>query len=448
MTTVIPRVTRELLVNPGVGFVAAPGLMGSPETVADSRGNPVAAYRFSPESRTWNHPDSGLSFCSFRWKDLEPREGEHDWRRVDERLEAARRLGCTAVVRVAPYALAAQEDIPAWLRARYPQTPEYPFWRIDPNTTEYPALWARFVAAFAARYDGHPVISAVDIAIVGAWGEGAGTEFMTQDGLDTVVRAYMRGFTRTPLHAQVHDLRSVACIRGYRRDVGLRMDCLGDMGGFHPGKWSHMLDFYPQNIANFDMTDAWKHGPVMFEACWHMNDWYLQGWDIDYIIAESLKWHISAYASKGTAVPEPWRGKVEEWVRRMGFRYEIHRCRFSPEARAGGELRFELLVSNSGVAPCYHNYAPVLRLAGNGRAVDLPLDADIRGWLPGEDHLLCRDAALPADLAPGRYALSLGFPVPEYADKTLRLAIEGRNSEGFYPLGEVTVAGTKEGEGP
>lgn len=439
MTTIFPKGTDALLVNPGVGFVAAPGLMKDGETVRDSRGNPVEAYRFAENSRTWNHPDSGLSFCSFRWKDLEPEEGRFNWTQVEEKLAEAQALGCTAVVRVAPYALAAEEDIPAWLRRRYPGTPEYPFWRIDPNTTEYPALWARFVAAFAARYDGHPVISAVDIAIVGAWGEGAGTEWMTEEGLDLVVRAYMQGFTRTPLHAQVHDLRSVARIQSYRRDVGLRMDCLGDMGGFHPGKWSHMLDFYPQNIANFDMTDAWKHGPVMFEACWHMNDWYLQGWDIDYIISESLKWHISAYASKGTTVPGEWRDKVAAWVRRMGYRYEIHRCRFSDTVDKGGAMDFEMLLSNSGVAPCYHNYAPVLRLARDGQEALLPLDADIRYWLPGEDHLLERRVGLPEGLAEGTYELALGFPVPGYARKTLELAMEGRDETGFYPLGQVTI---------
>ena len=437
MIIVCPRVTQDPLVNPGVGFVAAPGLMGDPREVKDSRGKPVQAYRFTPQSRAWNHPDSALMNFGFRWKNLEPNEGEYDFSQVEERLEEARQRGCTAVVRIAPYALAQEEDVPGWLRQRYPETPEYPFWRIDPNTTEYPRLWARMVRAFAARYDGHPLICAVDIAIVGAWGEGAGTEFMEEEGLNLVVRAYLEGFIRTPLHAQVHDLRSMAVIRGYRREVGLRMDCLGDMGGFHPGKWSHMLDFYPQNIANFQMSEAWKHAPVMFEACWHMNDWYLQGWDIDYIIEESLKWHISCYASKGTAVPEPWKEKVAGWVRRMGFRFEIHRVRFSQAVQRGGALGFEMLLSNSGVAPCYHRYPLVVRLQGEGERLDWALEADIRQWLPDEDHRV--QASRTLEMAPGRYALKIGFPVTGLEGRTLELAIEGRDEDGFYPMGHVQV---------
>ncbi len=46
-----------------------------------------------------------------------------------------------------------------------------------------------------------------------------------------------------------------------RRDVGWRVDCLGDMGGFGDGKWSHMSDYYPQGIVNFGMQDAWKKAP-------------------------------------------------------------------------------------------------------------------------------------------------------------------------------------------
>jgi len=34
-----------------------------------------------------------------------------------------------------------------------------------------------------------------------------------------------------------------------RADLGWRVDCLGDMGGFTP-TWSHMNDYYPQAIIS------------------------------------------------------------------------------------------------------------------------------------------------------------------------------------------------------
>ena len=446
MTICEPVISDALLTNPGIGFIAAPQLMEvSADQVRDNRGNPVAPYRFTDDSKTWNHPDSGVYYCGGRWRDIEIEEGVFDWAGMDQKLETAAQMGCTAVVRIAPYALVEWDDIPGWLRERYPQEPEFPFWRIDPNTTEYPRLWARFVREFARRYDGHPVISSVDMAIVGAWGEGGGTEFMDYDAMKTIILAYVDGFRHTPLQALLHDPVSLQCIRECRAKVGFRVDCLGDMGGFHGERWSHMLDFYPQNIVNFNMGDAWRDAPVVFEACWHMNDWYIEGWDIDYIIDESLKWHISSYNSKGTTVPEVWRGSVERWVRRMGYRFEIHQMGWEAEAVPGESWKTELLVLNTGVAPCYHNYAPVIRLKGKDTSVDLKLDADIRTWMPDEEYFGKWELTIPEDLAPGEYEVQLGFPTGLEKRPALMLAIENERDEGFYVMGRVSVTG-REGE--
>ncbi len=444
MTVCEPRISNALLTNPGIGFIAAPGLMEvSPDEIRDNRGNLVAPYRFTPDSKTWNHPDSGVYYCGGRWRDIEIEEGVFDWSSMDAKLAKAAELGCNAVVRIAPYALVEWDDIPGWLRERYPEEPEFPFWRIDPNTTDYPQLWARFIRAFAKRYDGHPLISSVDMAIVGAWGEGGGTEFMDYDAMETIIRAYVDGFRHTPLQSLLHDPRSLECIRNCRAKVGFRVDCLGDMGGFHGERWSHMLDFYPENIENFRMGDAWRDAPVVFEACWHMNDWYIEGWDIDYIIDESLKWHISSYNSKATTVPEPWRESVERWVRRMGYRYEIHQMCWESEAVAGEDWTVELLVLNTGVAPCYHNYAPVIRLRNGEQAVDLPLDADIRTWMPDEEQFERWQISLPEDLKPGQWEVSIGFPTGLPQRPALQLAIENEQAEGFYVMGCVNVTGRK-----
>ena len=433
-----PVITDALLCNPGIGFIASPQLEGDPEHVFDNRGNEVRKYKFAPGQKTWNHPDSGLGYAGSSWNLLEPEEGVYDWRPLDEKLEKARTAGRNAVVRVQPYSLTV--DIPGWLRKKYPEDPEFPFWRIDPNATDYAAYWARFVRAFAERYDGHPFISSVDMALCGAWGEGGGSEFVAEPKLDEIIRAYVEGFRKTPLQCLLHDEVSVAAIRKYRRNIGFRVDCLGDMGGFHGMKvWSHMQDYYPMNIENFDMHDAWKKGPVLFEACWHMNDWFLSGWDIGYIIEESLKWHISSYQSKQTTVPEPWKDAVAGWVRKMGYRFELRRAKAGTEK---GNLRLELLWCNTGAAPCYNAWPVVVRLRNATGSQEWTLDEDIRDWLPDEDRIL--KAELPVRLPAGEYELSVGIDtgVPELG--RLNLAIDGRDESGMYLLGSVTVGGWKE----
>ena len=428
-----PSISDALLCNPGIGFIAAPQLDGEMEHVFDNRGREVAKYHFAPGQTTWNHPDSGLGYAGSSWNLLEPAEGTYDWRPLDEKLEKVQAAGRNAVVRIQPYSLTV--DIPAWLRNRYPEDPEFPFWRIDPNTTDYAKCWARFVRAFARRYDGHPFISSVDMALCGAWGEGGGSEFVEPEKLDEIIRAYCEEFRETPLQCLLHDEVSVAAILKYRKDIGFRVDCLGDMGGFHGVKvWSHMQDYYPMNIEHFGMHDAWKKGPVLFEACWHMNDWYLAGWDIDYIIDESLKWHISSYQSKQTTVPGPWQEAVTRWVRKMGYRFELRRARATLEK---GQLHLELLWCNTGSAPCYNPWPVVVRLRGASLTEEWQLQEDIRSWLPEEDRLVC--ASLPANLPAGDYELSVGIDTGVKELGRLRLAIEGRDSDGMYPLGCVTA---------
>lgn len=439
-----PKISDALLVNPDIGFMAAPELMAEdPATIqAISHRKKVPLgnmYRFTPDSVTWNHPDTGVSRCGARWEDIEKEEGVYDWSVLEERLAKVAEIGCTAIVRVGPYALEGQSDIPGWLRAKYPEEPDFPFWRIDPNTTEYPALWAKFIREFAKKFDGHPVISSIDMAIVGAWGEGGGTEYMDYDAMDTIIRAYIEGFRHTPLQAMLHDPRSIACVRSYRGKIGFRVDCLGDMGGFHGERWSHMLDFYPENIENFDMRDAWRDGPIVFEACWAMPDWYAQGWDIDYIVDESLKWHISSYNSKSAPVAEEWRPAVERWVRRMGYRYEIHQLAWESEVKAGGTMDLEMLVLNTGVAPAYHGYQPTLRLVGASGTVDLPLDEDIRTWMPDEEHFFSQTLCLPECLEAGEYEVHFGVTTGLPQRPHLMLAIENERVDGFYKMGKVCV---------
>ena len=169
----------------------------------------------------------------------------------------------------------------------------------------------------------------------------------------------------------------------------------------------------------------------------------LAGWDIDYIIDESLKWHISSYNSKATTVPEPWRGSVERWVRRMGYRYEIHQMCWESEAVAGEDWAVELLVLNTGVAPCYHNYAPVMRLRNGDQTVDLLMDADIRTWMPDEEQFERWRISLPEDLQPGQWEVSVGFPTGLPQRPALQLAIENEQVDGFYVMGCVNVTGRK-----
>ena len=432
-----PVITDALLTNPGIGFIAAPKLMGDKITVCDSRGMRVEKYKFTKDSKTFNHPDSKVFYCGVKWSDVEPEKGIYQWDVLEKKLEYARSLGCTAIVRCSPYALA-QEDIPVWFRREWPQEPEFPFWRVDPNASPYADYWSEFIRKFAGHFNGHPLISSVDMAIVGAWGEGGGTEFVDEVKIKLITDAYIDNFKNTPLQALLHDPRSIKIIRDRKKAVGFRVDCLGDMGGFHGEKWSHMLDFYPENICNFHMNQVWKKAPVVFEACWHMNDWFIQGWDIDYIIDESLKWHISSYNGKGTTVPEPWKKNVERWLKKMGYRFELRKFECDSSVCRGEKLQINALWANVGVAPIYYNYPLVIRLVNPNYSDTLQSNTDIRNWLPDMDILWEEEFIIPKELPAGYYDLEVGIETGIQDIGNIKLAIAGEN-DGYYKMCRIII---------
>jgi hypothetical protein len=276
------------------------------------------------------------------------------------------------------------------------------------------------------------------MAIVGAWGEGGGTEFLSPEQIKQVTDAYIDNFKITPLQALLHDPKSLKIIKDRKENIGFRVDCLGDMGGFHGEEWSHMFDFYPENICNFGMSDAWKKAPVVFEACWHMNDWFLQDWDIDYIINESLKWHISSFNSKGTTVPEPWKENVERWLKKMGYRYELRKFVYDAFVKKGQSMSISALWANVGVAPIYHKYPLIIRLAGAGGIYTFRSKEDIRSWLPDMDILWEEKFMIPEEMPAGEYSLEIGIETGIKEIGNIKFAIAGEKN-GYYYMGNITV---------
>ena len=151
----------------------------------------------------------------------------------------------------------------------------------------------------------------------GAWGEGAGSAVLTAKTREALVDAYLEAFDKTPLLMLLTDAKT----NGYglsRKAVGWRVDCLGDMGGFNPN-WNHMCDYYPEGIVNFGMKDAWQKAPVSLEVCWVMKFWKKKRWNVDYIIDQSLKWHISSFNGKSSAVPRRLAAACEPLVNADGL---------------------------------------------------------------------------------------------------------------------------------
>ena len=452
-----PREIGDVLPNPGIGFMTFQRFNGDRlnEKHKWTEGLPIVYEPFSGSLENRNHPPTTLAYFRVYWKFLEPEKGRYRWDLIDQALRTARERGQSLLLRLAPHGRTEADstayqgiegvaaDVPAWYRALVGPWRKLAVakWLVDPEDPRYVQYFGGFIRELGKRYDGHPDLEAVDVSIVAAWGEGAGSELLTPPTRAALLDAYLESFPTTPLLMQLADRQTNGYVLA-RRDAGWRVDCLGNMG-LH-GAWSHMLDWYPQQIFNYGLTDAWRKGPVSMEACGVMQDWKDKGFDIDYIIDQSLKWHISSFSAKSSAVPPEWRPNVERWLKRMGYRFVLRKFTYPSAVAPQAKLAFTSWWENKGVAPAYRRFPLALRLRGK-RAATLLTGADVRGWLPG-DNLYNGAVFVPPDLPQGEYALDVALLDPFSGNPAVRLAIAGRREDGWYELGRIQVAPTYRSE--
>jgi len=190
------------------------------------------------------------------------------------------------------------------------------------------------------------------------------------------------------------------------------------------------------------MQDAWEKSPVTFESCADMMSWKnkheYDKEDVNYIIDQSLKWHISSFNNKSGKIPDEWWLLVNRWQKKMGYRLVLRKFTYPEKLKPGRKLSFTSWWENKGVAPCYKKYPLAIRLKNEQNTQVLITEADIRDWLPG-DNLYDDAVFIPMDMPTGEYDLQIGIIDPVTGEAKIKLAIEGKTSEGWYSLGNITI---------
>lgn len=442
---VLPKETDSILNNPGIGFTTFQRFNGDTlnRGMDWTEGFPIVYQKFDGNIQNKDYPSTTIAYFRIYWRYMEPEEGKYNWQLIDDALKTAHNRGQTLMLRVAPYGEGASKtnDVPGWYRKRVGEKNEWlptgSGWRVDAEDPKYAQYFGQFISELGKRYDGNPGLEAVDLSIVGFWGEGRGARILKQETREKLVDAYTDNFRKTPLMILLTDKKTVEYALS-KANVGWRMDCLGDMGGFS-ADWAHMIDEYPQDIINFGMVDAWKKGPVSLEVCWVMQKWKEEGWDVDYIIDQSLKWHISTFNAKSSAVPQEWWPQVNRWLKRMGYRFVLRKFTFPEYISEDRKLSFTSWWENKGVAPIYKtNFSLALRLTNKTDTLIRTTKAPLNEWLPG-DNLYNDVLFVPYDFPAGTYTIQVGIVDNQTLEPGIKLAIEGRTEDGWYNLGEIIV---------
>ncbi len=441
-----PKESFAYLGNPHKGTTTFQRFNGDPlypGTSWDDKGAPTEFKPFDGNLKNPQYPDTTIAYLRWRWSVIEPEKWHYRWEIIDGALEAARVRGQTLQVRLMPYA---DDDLPQWFwnlgGVRQSKPTGYKFQEPDINHPLYIKHWSEVIRAFGARYDGHPDLESFDIAYGGPWGEMGGNA--TRETAAKLVDAYLRSFKQTQLVSMLGTHGCAYAATKINRRLGWRGDCYGDLrmeaaGGAPQGqRWNHMYDAYPREVFENGVQEAWKTAPVTLETCWTVGYWHEKGWDIDWIIEQGYKYHLSVFMPKSSYIPDEWREKIEEFNRRMGYRFVLRQLLLPIEVKPGKRSEMQVWIDNAGCAPIYRPYRFAYRFRQAGREKVIHSKQSLRVWLPGHTWFKER-ITVPEWLKPGSAKVDVGIIDAQSNTAKVKLAIEEVREDGWHPMGLVEV---------
>lgn len=432
-----PKEIDTVLVNPGMGIQTFQRFNGdalNPGLRWSERG-PTGILQ--PPAEKPDFPESSISYCRWFWNVLEPQHGQYNWSIIDSALEQARLHHQTLAIRMMPYD--ERDPLPEWYRnsgarrANKPTDKDGKIWQPDFSDPLYLKYWGDLVAAAGARYDGNPNLETVDISSVGYWGEGWSHYMPAFQYQKALIDIYLDAFKRTPLLMNFDEQQALSY--GTSHGAGWRLDCWGDMRT--PG-WGAMLDVYPQQVVRAGIQNVWERSPVSLESCGVPGSWLKHGYDLDYILQQALRWHVSSVNIKSSAIPPQWKKQFEEFEKKMGYRFILRRLEYPQQVRPGEMMPVHMWFLNAGVSPVYGDYTLAVELSSSDGSAVIKTSADVRKWLPG-DAVFDGTLFVPQTLKPGQYHFRVGLLDPRTGLPAIQLAIEGRQPDGWYDLGTIEV---------
>ena len=136
-----------------------------------------------------------------------------------------------------------------------------------------------------------------------------------------------------------------------------------------------------------------------------------------------------------------WRSKVEQFLKKMGYRLVLRELSHPAEAKAGGPLVLQSRWENVGVAPVYRPWPLAYRLRNESEQVmaQWTSGADLKRWLPGERYQVEDAPTIPPDLPAGVYHVDVAVLDETGRSALVDLAIAGWRADRWYPISRVSV---------
>lgn len=443
--------------------------------------NHIKKYAIARDEDLLHFPGMDHLYLRLAWAYLEPQEGRFDWTVIDRLIDkwTAHGLGISFRIsckETSTDRIEQQFATPRWVMEAGAQGGYYRMGKaVGPDGPWEPvfddpiflAKLDRFLAAFAARYDGKPWLRYVDIGSIGDWGEGhtwAGSR--RECGFAARKRhvdLHLKHFKRAPLVISddfvyaLSDPVERAAFHQYvlTNGISYRDDSIL-VNGYLPG----VSDTFTVRSPRF-FADAYLQTPTVFELEHYSSVKQAGNWD-------GRPESAVAKFGKGKQGPDYFRGALEllhatfigyhgdarEWLadnpeltkellNRCGYWLFPVSLELPEQAVANEQLPIVLTIENRGVAPPYAPYELRVKLSGAGTNLVRVLARGCKSWLPGVPVSSRYELPLPANLKAGSYEVALGlFDVNQGKTHAVDFALQSslRDTEGYYRLARLPVA--------
>jgi len=350
-------------------------------------------------------------------------------------------------------------------------SPGKQYWPADLKTFDYdsPAFQERLrrlIAKLGQAWDEDPRIFAVQMGLIGYWGEHHHPA-PTAEQRKLLVEAFQKAFKNKPVLVRHNDAEFM------QAGFGIYYDTFANLNREPPGG---PKDQFPWQ-ATYNYCDLWKRALIEGEVEYN---WQQQresakpemtfGRTPDetmtvpayrrYMIDKIRRYHASylGWISDYNVSNGEVLAGAAELQKAFGYRFVLESARYPLVAKPGQTLTVKLAVRNTGSAPFYLDWPVAVGLLDPATRKPVwmaPLSGvDIRKWLPGEDwdsaafayrrkaalHQDEGQAILPQEIKPGSYILTLaildrqGGLMP-----SARFAMVNYFRGGWHPLGTIGI---------
>lgn len=355
-------------------------------------------------------------------------------------------------------------------------TPKDPkqYWPQDLQRFDYdsPAFQERLkilVAKLGQAWDEDPRIFAVQMGLIGTWGEHH-SPAPTTEQRRLLTEAFQKAFKNKPVLVRHTDPEFMEAGFGIYYDTFANVSREPDIGP---------KDQFPWQAMNVH-TEIWKKSPIEGEVEYN---WQKERKDANakgtfgltpdetmkvpayrrYMIDKIRRYHTSYLGwidNYDDSNAEVLTG-AGELQKAFGYRFVIDAAAYPLVVNPGDKLPVKLAVRNTGSAPFYLDWPVAVALLDSETRKPVwsaPLEGiDIRKWLPGENwdseafayrnpppsHKNQGLATLPKDIKPGQYLLALaildrqGGMMP-----SARFATSNYIRGGWHPMGQIGIGMT------